>query len=181
MPSPRPTGSGALKILLFPQLLEYHIFYFVTFSGYPIEPILGFLLGVAIVCYRSCHLYGFFLLVIIVRLCEARLATAGLVPSMLRAVASDVSLLATNIAGDVREIGSPTSSDKPSSWRGYSASSPSSSSARCEGVIRFVLSSLGYAGARSVRRRIHSVGMPCWNLERALASIGTPRGTFELI
>ena len=130
MPSPRPTGSGALKILLLPQLLEYHVFYFVTLSGYSIEPVLGFLLRVA--CVGNCPRYldRFFLLVIIVRLREARLAAAGLVPTVLRAVASNVSLLSTDIAGDVCEVGSPTSSYKSSSWRGYSASSSSSSSAR---------------------------------------------------
>ena len=110
MPSPRPTGSGVLKILLLPQLLEYHVFHLVTLSGDPVKPILGFLLRVASVGYRSCHLYGFFLLIIIVGLREASLATAGLIPAVLRAVSCDVSLLATYVAGDVGEIGSPTSS-----------------------------------------------------------------------
>ena len=109
MPSPRPTGSGALKILLFPQLLKYHVFYFVAFSGYPIEPILGFLLGVAIVCDRSRYLYGFFLFIVVVRLREASFATAGLIPAVLRAVTSDMSLLSTDVAGDIREVRSPTS------------------------------------------------------------------------
>ena len=109
MPSPRPTGSGALKILFLPQLLKYHVLYLVAFSGDPIKPVLGFLLGVASVRYCSCHLDRFFLLVIIVRLRETRLATAGLIPTVLRAVASDMSLLAADIASDVREIGSPTS------------------------------------------------------------------------
>ena len=183
MPSPRPMGSGALKILFLPQLLEYHIFHFITLSGDPIKPILGFLLGVASVCYCSCHLYGFLLLVIVVRLCEARFATAGLIPAMLRAVSSDMSLLTTHVAGDIREVRSPTSSYKSSSRRGYSASSSSFSSARYEWivVVGFVLGSLSDAGARSVRRRIHSVGVSHWNLECALASIGTSRGTFELI
>ena len=109
MPSPRPTGSGALKILLLPQLLEYHIFYFVTLSCDPIEPILGFLLRVA--CVSNClrYLDGFFLLVVVVCLREASFADAGLIPAMLRAVASNVSLLATDVAGDICEIGSPTS------------------------------------------------------------------------
>ena len=109
MPSPRPTGSGALKILLLPQLLEYHVFHLITFSGDPIKPILGFLLGVASVCHRSCHLYGFFLFVIVVCLRKTRFATTGLVPAVLRAVASDMSLLATDIAGDIREVRPPTS------------------------------------------------------------------------
>ena len=109
MPSPRPTGSGVLKILLFPQLLEHHVFYFVTFSCHPIEPVLGFLLGVASVRYCSCHLDGFFLFIIIVRLRKARLAATGLIPAVLRAVARDVPLLATHVAGDIREIWSPTS------------------------------------------------------------------------
>ena len=135
MPSPRPTGSGALKILLLPQLLKYHILHLVTFSGDPIEPILGFLLGIASVCYCSCHLYGFLLLVVIVRLCKACLAASGLIPAVLRAVTSDVSLLSADIAGDVRKVRSPTSSYKSSSWRGYSASSSSSSSA----LLRFSL------------------------------------------
>ena len=147
MPSPRPTGSGALKILLLPQLLKYHVLYFVTFPGDPIEPVLGFLLGIAGVCYCSCHLDRFFLLIIIVRLCEARLAATGLIPAVLRAVTRDVSLLSADVAGDIREIGSPTSSYESSSQRGYSASSSSSSSARYEGVIWFILGSLSDAGA----------------------------------
>ena len=108
MPSPRPTGSGVLKILFLPQLLEYHILHLVTFSGDPVKPILGLLLGVAIVCDCSCDLYGFLLLIVVMRLCEASLAPAGLIPAVLRAVASDVSLLATDITGDVREVRSPT-------------------------------------------------------------------------
>ena len=171
MPSPRPTGSGALKILLLPQLLKYHVLHLVTFPGYPIEPVLGFLLGVAIVCDRSCYLYGFFLFIVVVRLCEARLAAAWLIPAVLRTVTSDMSLLSTDVACDVREVGSSTSSYKSSSWRGYPASSSSSSSARCEGVIGFVLGSLSDAGARPVRRRIHGIGVSHRNLERALASI----------
>ena len=147
MPSPRPTGSGALKILFLPQLLEYHIFYFVTFSGNPVEPVLGFLLGVAGICYRSRHLYGFFLFVVVVGLREASFAAVRLIPAVLRAVASNVSLLSTDIAGDVGEVGSPTSRYKSSSWRGYSASSSSSSSARYERVVGFVLGSLSDAGA----------------------------------
>ena len=83
MPSPRPTGSGALKILLLPQLLEYHIFYLITLPGDPIKPILGFLLGIASICYRPCHLYGFFLLVVVMCLREASFATAGLIPAVL--------------------------------------------------------------------------------------------------
>ena len=181
MPSPRPTGSGALKILLLPQLLEHHIFYFVTLSGDPVKPILGLLLGVASICYGSCHLNRFFLFVIVVRLCGTSFTATGLIPAVLRAVASSVSLLSTDVAGDVCEVGSPTSSYKSSSWRGYTAPSPSSSSARYERVVGLVLGSLSDAGTRSVRRRIHGVGVPHWDLERALASIGTSRGTFELI
>ena len=150
MPSPRPTGSGALKILLFPQLLEYHVLHFVTFSGNPIEPVLGLLLGIASVCYRSGHLYGFFLFVIVVCLCKTSFAATRLIPTVLRAVASNVSLLTANVAGDIREIWSPTSGYKSSSWQGYSASSSSSSSTRYEGVVRFILGGLSDAGARSV-------------------------------
>ena len=169
MPSPRPTGSGALKILLLPQLLQYHVLHLVAFSSDSVEPILGLLLRIASVCYCSCHLYGFLLFVIVVRLCEARFATAGLIPAMLRAVTGDVPLLSADVARNVREVRSPTSSYKSSSWRGYPASSSSSPSARYEGVIGFVLGSLSDAGARSVCRRIHGVGVPCWDLERALA------------
>ena len=137
MPSPRPTGSGTLKILLLPQLLEHHILYFITFPGNPIKPILGFLLGVASVCYRSCHLYGFLLFVIVVCLRKTRFATTGLVPAVLRAIASDVPLLTTDIAGDIREIRSPTSCYESSPWWGYTTST--SSSTRYERVIWFVL------------------------------------------
>ena len=147
MPSPRPTGSGVLKILLLPQLLEYHILHLVTFSSDSVEPILGLLLRVAVIRYCPCHLYRFFLFIVVVRLGEARLTTAGLIPAMLGTITSDVSLLSTDIAGDIREVGSPTSSYKSSSWRGYSASSSSSSSARHERVVGFVLGSLSDAGA----------------------------------
>ena len=132
MPSPRPTGSGALKILFLPQLLEYHVLYFITFPGNPIKPVLSFLLGVARVCYCSCHLYGLFLFVVVVCLRKTRFATAGLIPTVLRAISSDMSLLPTDVAGDICEVGSPTSCQKSSPWWGYPPSS--SSSSRHEGV-----------------------------------------------
>ena len=109
MPSPRPTGSGALKILLLPQLLKYHVLYFVTFPSNPIEPILGFLLRVARIGYGSCYLDGFFLFIVVVCLGKVSFAATGLIPAVLRAVTSDVPLLTTNVASDVCEIGSPTS------------------------------------------------------------------------
>ena len=109
MPSPRSTGSGALKILLLPQLLEYHVLYFVTFPCHSIGPVLGFLLRVARVRYGPCYLYGLFLFVVVVCLCEACFATARLIPAVLRAVTGDMPLLATNIAGNICEVGSPTS------------------------------------------------------------------------
>src|ERR1700735_5617907 len=117
MPSPRPTVSGALKILLLPQLLEYHVFHLITFPGDSVEPVLGFLLGIAVICYRPCHLYRFFLLIVIVCLCEASFAATGLIPTVLRAVARDVSLLTAKVASDVRKIRPPTSGQKSSSWR----------------------------------------------------------------
>ena len=151
MPSPRPTGSGALKILLLPQLLEYHILYLITFSCDSVKPILGFLLWVTGVGNCSCYLDGFFLFVIVMRLCKARFATARLIPAVLRAVSSNVPLLATDVTRDICEVGSPTSGQKSSSWRWYSTSSSSPSSTGYEGVVRFVLGSLSDAGARSVR------------------------------
>ena len=119
------------------------------------------------------------MLVIIVRLREARLATAGLIPAVLGTVAGGMSLLATDIASDVREIGSPTSGYKSSPWRGYSA--PTSSSTRYERVVWFILGRLSDACARSVRGSVHSVRMSPWDLKSALASVGTSRGTLELI
>ena len=140
MPSPRPTGSGVLKILLLPQLLEHHVFYFVTFPRDPIEPILGFLLWVARVCYCPCYLYRFFLFVVVVCLRKASFASTGLIPAVLRAVAGDMPLLATDIAGDIRKIRSPTSGYKSSSWQGYAASA--SSSAGYERVVWLILGGL---------------------------------------
>ena len=178
MPSPRPTGSGALKILLFPQLLEYHVFYFVTLPGYPIEPILGLLLRVVGICYGLCHLYGLVLLVVVMHLGETCLATARLVPAMLRAVVSNMPLLAADIAGDICEARSPTSCQKPSPWWRYS--SPSSSASGYKEVVRLIL--CGYvARSRSVRRRIHGIGMSSGGLKCSLIELWTARGTLKLI
>ena len=179
MPLPRPTGSGALKILLLPQLLEHHIFYLITFSRYSIKPVLGFLLRVASVCYRSRYLDGLFLFVVVMRLREARLATARLIPAVLGAVSCNMSLLATHVAGDVCKVRSPTPRYESSPWWGYA--SPASSSSRYKRVVRLVLGSLSDTSTRSVRRRVHGIGVPRWNLESALASIGTSRRIFELI
>ena len=179
MPSPRPTGSGALKILFLPQLLEYHVLHLIAFSSNSIKPILSFLLGITSIGNCSCYLDGFFLFVIVMRLCKARLAATGLIPMVLRAVSSDMSLLSTHVAGDIGEVGSPTSGQKSSSWRGYAT--PASSSTGYERVVRFVLGSLGDAGSRSVRRCIHCIGMSSWYLECAMASVGTSRSILELI
>ena len=85
------------------------------------------------------------MLVIIMRLCKARLAVAGLIPAMLRAVSGDMSLLATDIASDIREIWSPTSGYKSSPWWGYTtSSSPSTGYKR---VVGLVLGGLGDARA----------------------------------
>jgi hypothetical protein len=59
MPSPRPSGSGAWKILLFPQCLHDGIFHFIVFIGYIFKPIICFLLWVSVVRYHSCDLFIF--------------------------------------------------------------------------------------------------------------------------
>ena len=41
MPSPRPLGSGAWKILVFPHCLQYEVLYFVAFTSYSAEPGVG--------------------------------------------------------------------------------------------------------------------------------------------
>ena len=145
MPSPRPSGSGALKILLFPQLLEHHILYFIALSGYSVKPVLGLLLWVMCVSNRPCYLDRFFLFVVIVCGCKACAASPGLIEAVLRAVSRDMPLLSTNVTGDVCEIGSPTACQKSSSRWGNS--SPPSSSSPKEGVIRLVLCSLRSACA----------------------------------
>ena len=89
MPSPRPTGSGTLKILLFPQLLQYHVFHFVAFSGNFIKPVLGFLLGVVGIHNCMCNLNKLFLIVIVMCLGESHLASTGLIPVVLGAIMRD--------------------------------------------------------------------------------------------
>jgi hypothetical protein len=59
MPSPRPSGSGAWKILLFPQRLHDGIFRFVVFVGYIFKPIICSLLWVSVVRYHLCNLFVF--------------------------------------------------------------------------------------------------------------------------
>ena len=98
-----------MKILLLPQLLEYHVLHLVTFSCHPIEPVLGFLLRVARICYCPRYLYGLFLFIIVVQLGKASFATSRLVPVVLRTIAGDMPLLATDVASDVCKIRSPTS------------------------------------------------------------------------
>src|ERR1700761_8395942 len=41
MPSPRPSGSGAWKILVLPHCLQYEVLYLVTFPSYSAEPGIG--------------------------------------------------------------------------------------------------------------------------------------------
>jgi hypothetical protein len=59
MPSPRPSGLGVWKILLFPQCLHNGVFCFVVFIGYILEPIICFLLWVPIICGDACDLFVF--------------------------------------------------------------------------------------------------------------------------
>ena len=41
MPSPRPSGSGAWKILVLPHRLQYEVFHLVAFPSYSTEPGVG--------------------------------------------------------------------------------------------------------------------------------------------
>ena len=41
MPSPRPSGSGAQKILVLPHRLQYEVFHLVAFSPYSAKPSVG--------------------------------------------------------------------------------------------------------------------------------------------
>ena len=41
MPLPRPSGSGAWKILVLPHRLEYEVFDLITLSSHPAEPCVG--------------------------------------------------------------------------------------------------------------------------------------------
>jgi hypothetical protein len=59
MPSPRPSGLGVWKILLFPQRLHDGVFGFIVFIGYVFEPIICFLLWVSVVRNYTCNLFVF--------------------------------------------------------------------------------------------------------------------------
>ena len=41
MPSPRPSGSGAWKILVLPHSLQYEVFHLVAFPSYSSKPRIG--------------------------------------------------------------------------------------------------------------------------------------------
>src|ERR1700761_8773791 len=41
MPSPRPSGSGARKILVLPHRLQYEVLYLIAFPSYSSEPDVG--------------------------------------------------------------------------------------------------------------------------------------------
>jgi hypothetical protein len=59
MPSPRPSGLGIWKILLFPQRLHDSIFGFVILIGYVFEPVVCPLLWVSVVRNYTCNLFIF--------------------------------------------------------------------------------------------------------------------------
>jgi hypothetical protein len=59
MPSPRPLGSGALKILSLPQRLEDFIFDFIAFFGCSMDPLLCALFRGAVVRYCPRDLHGY--------------------------------------------------------------------------------------------------------------------------
>ena len=116
MPSPRPTGSGALKILLLPQLLKDQVLHLVVFSCYSSQPVHCFLLRGVCICDCVYNLDGFFLFVVVVCSGEASLASRGLVPTMLWAILCHVSFLSADIAGDILHARTHTSLEKPSPW-----------------------------------------------------------------
>ena len=140
MPSPRPTGSGPLKILLLPQLLKDHVLDLIAFLCNSSKPILGFLLRGAFIHYCLCDSNGFFLFVVIVCFSEAHLATQRLVPQVLGAISHHMPLLLTGIACDSIHIGSHTSLKESSSRLEFPSSSfLSKGIVGFEGVIWFVL------------------------------------------
>jgi hypothetical protein len=59
MPSPRPSGLGVWKILLFPQCLHDNVFSFIVFVGYIFKPIICSLLWGSVVCHNTCDLLIF--------------------------------------------------------------------------------------------------------------------------
>src|ERR1700761_450906 len=85
MPSPRPSGSGAWKILVLPHRLQYEVLYLVAFPSYSSEPDVGPFDG-GLIC-------GFFR------------SGSGLGFVFLRAVATNMPLLVTIIA---RLLGQPS-------------------------------------------------------------------------
>ena len=73
MPSPRPSGSGAWKILVLPHCLQYEVLYLIAFSPYSAEP-------------RICSFKGSFV-------CGSFLCGPDFGLSLLWAVATNVSQL----------------------------------------------------------------------------------------
>jgi hypothetical protein len=59
MPSPRPSGLGVWKILLFPQCLHDGVFSFIIFIGYVFKPVICFLLWVSVMHNYTCNLFVF--------------------------------------------------------------------------------------------------------------------------
>jgi hypothetical protein len=59
MPSPRLSGLGVWKILLFPQCLHNGVFCFIILIGYVFEPIICLLLWVPVIRGYTCNLFVF--------------------------------------------------------------------------------------------------------------------------
>ena len=85
MPSPRPSGSGAWKILVLPHRLQYEVFHLVAFPSYSSEPGVG--------SFDGGLIRGFF----------RRGSDLGL--TLLWAVATNMPLLITIVA---RHLGQPS-------------------------------------------------------------------------
>ena len=140
MPSPRPLSSGAEKILIFPQILENHVFHVIVLHCYSSKPVLSLLFIGTVICNSTCNLEISLILFHIIidrftchisvhigRTCIASKSwtslsaiemspegitslSAGLIPGMLWAIANHMSLLVATVASYFPYIEAVTSS-----------------------------------------------------------------------
>jgi len=95
-------GSGILKTLLSNKVPHDELLYFFSCTGHPSKPCIGLLLGCLSVCYEHCVIFDDASVI-----CYCFASLTSLVPCVLGAVATEMSLFVTGIALNFTEVSCP--------------------------------------------------------------------------
>ena len=142
MPSPRPLGSGVLKILILPQTLDDQVFDSITLPGYSLQPLFGlFFIGAGegmsypmiIRFWLSIVVFGIVVFFdlgrsdIVVPVDPLSISSLSsefslsrgprVIPSLLWAIPTEVTLVSAMITSDCPYIKSISSSSSTWSWQ----------------------------------------------------------------